>query len=817
MTVVDASALASSPNGRGEPSIAINPANPDQIVITRFHNMKWGSGSSSANADLLYSKNGGVNWDNETSIPPPGLTDQANGPADQTVDYGRDGTLYGAFLTCPSNPCTQSRVVVGSTGDPTNPAAWTWNGTPTAPVSGTSTTADQPWLLVNRDPSNANQDDVYVSYEDAAASPAAQVAVSSPAKPFNFTAPDSPGTVVTNDATSGGVRLATDPRNGWVYTLFQTGAGTGDPQNITFRINRWKGDGTGWTLGGNPQGIAVATADTHQGRTYKFGGVNALLGGIDHAAVDPSDGDVYVAYGADVSGNNQIRIRRLTDDGAGGLAVGAEHNVSTSTNAALPSVAVLADGTVGVLYTTSDGPNTAGFPIFSAHLARSTDHGVTFTDTVLQSFSSPETSDSDDAQRVLGDFQQMKAVGNVFYGSFSGNAGGPNPATTPPGVDAMFFKTAPQDSQTSLASSANPSVYGQPVSFTAMVTPVPDGGTVSFKVDGNPLGSPVPVDTTTGQAMSSSIATLSPGQHHVDAAYSGNGDLKPSTATTLVQTVNQAPVTTTLASAGPSAFGQAVTFTDTVCATGASTNPPAPPTGTVVFRDGSTLLGTGTLSLDGGTNCSRTQVSTSNLLPGAHTITAQYSGDTNYLAGSLESTTQTVTCTRTISGSVANAVFAGTGSTCIVNATIGGTVHGAAGGALFISNSTIRGSVLSSGGTRLGVCGSTVTGSVNVARATGFVVIGDPGDDGCAGNRITGQLALSDNRSGAEAVANHVGGSVQVQGTTGSGPFPEDSRAEVEGNTIGGSLICSGNVPAPTNDGHPNSVAGARQGQCSTL
>ncbi|MFJ9711275.1 Ig-like domain-containing protein [Streptomyces sp. NPDC101234] len=817
MTVVDASALSGFPNGRGEPSIAVNPADTDKIVISRFDNMRWGSG----NADLLYSTDGGTSWANEKTIPAPGLSDETNAPADQTVDYGRDGTLYGAFLTCVGTPCTQTRVVVGSTGDPANAAAWTWNGSPTAPVSGTSTTADQPWLLVNRDPSHASQDDLYVSYEDTATPPTAQVAVSSPAHPFGFTAPASPGPVVTNAATSGGVRLATDPRNGWVYTLLQTGAGTGDPQNITFRLNRWKGDGTGWTLGNNPgegpNGIAVATADTHQGATYKFGGVNALLGGVDHAAVDPSTGDVYVAYGADASGNNQIRIRRLTDDGAGSLTVGAEHNVSASTNTALPSVAVLADGTVGVLYDTFDGPNTAGYPTFSAHLARSTDHGVTFTDTVLQSFSSPEKSDTTTTQRVLGDFQQMKAVGNVFYGSFSGNAGGPNPAPTPPGVDAIFFKTVPQDSQTSLTSSANPSVYGQSVNFTATVTPVPDGGTVSFKVDGNPLGGPVPVDTTTGRATSSSIGTLSPGPHNVDAVYSGNADLKPSTAATLVQTVGKAPVTTTLASAGPSAFGQAATFTDTVCPAAPSSAPPSPPSGTVVFRDGGTLLGTGTPAPGGGTNCGSTQVNTSNLLPGTHTITAQYSGDGNYLAGALESATQTVTCTRTITGSVPNAVFAGSGSTCIVNATVGGTVHGAAGGALFISNSTIRGSVLSLDGTRFGVCGSTVTGSVNVARAAGFVVIGDPGDDGCAGNRITGQVALSDNHSGAEVIANHVGGSVQVQGTTGTGPFPEDSRAEIESNTIGGSLICSGNVPPPTNDGHPNSVTGARQGQCATL
>ncbi|MGW2256162.1 hypothetical protein ACWCXH_39425, partial [Kitasatospora sp. NPDC001660] len=73
------------------------------------------------------------------------------------------------------------------------------------------------------------------------------------------------------------------------------------------------------------------------------------------------------------------------------------------------------------------------------------------------------------------------------------------------------------------------------------------------------------------------------------------------------------------------------------------------------------------------------------------------------------------------------------------------------------------------------------------------------------------------NTGGLEVVGNHIGVSMLVSGNSGTGPFPEDNRPEIEGNTIGGSLSCSGNTPPPTNDGHPNTVAGARGGQCSTL
>jgi hypothetical protein len=56
-----------------------------------------------------------------------------------------------------------------------------------------------------------------------------------------------------------------------------------------------------------------------------------------------------------------------------------------------------------------------------------------------------------------------------------------------------------------------------------------------------------------------------------------------------------------------------------------------------------------------------------------------------------------------------------------------------------------------------------------------------------------------------------------VSGTTGTGPFlPDDSRTEIEANTIGGSLSCSGDTPSATDDGHANTVTGSRGGECST-
>jgi hypothetical protein len=175
----------------------------------------------------------------------------------------------------------------------------------------------------------------------------------------------------------------------------------------------------------------VAQASSQQ-PTPKFGTVNALLGGLDQVAVDPSNGLVYVVYGVfdETIQGNRIAMRRLIYEKCNEfsacdvLVPGQEIFVDDGQSpAALPAVAVAANGTVGVLYDTFGGM-IGGFPVFVTHLAITDGrHGSsTFNIQSLMAFLSPDHEDhSDLSQRVLGDFQQMVAVGNKFYGVFSGN------------------------------------------------------------------------------------------------------------------------------------------------------------------------------------------------------------------------------------------------------------------------------------------------------------------------------------------------------------------------------------------------------------
>ena len=149
-----------------------------------------------------------------------------------------------------------------------------------------------------------------------------------------------------------------------------------------------------------------------------------------------------------------------------------------------------------------------------------------------------------------------------------------------------------------VTSAANPSAFGQSVTFTATVKAVAPGsgtptGSIRFLDGSNVLGT---VTLSGGKAAFKTTA-LGAGSHTITVSYTGDGNFVTSTSEPLTQTVNQAATPSKVtSSANPSVFGQSVTFTATVKAVAPGS---ATPTGTVSFLDGSTTLGTGTPS--GGT------------------------------------------------------------------------------------------------------------------------------------------------------------------------------------------------------------------------
>ena len=235
---------------------------------------------------------------------------------------------------------------------------------------------------------------------------------------------------------------------------------------------------------------------------------------------------------------------------------------------------------------------------------------------------------------------------------------------------------------TALSSLLNPSTFNQSVTFTATVTPSGGGtpmGTITFTDGPNALG----VVALSGGQAALTTSSLGAGNHSIVASYSGDSADQASTSTALMQIVQMASTSLTLASnINPSAYNQAVTFTATLTLQyGGSA------TGTVTFKDGANALGTATVSGNLAT------ITVSNLALGIHSITAVYGGDSNFTGSSSGVVSQDVTkaSTTTVVASSLNPAFIN--QTITLTATVtsqyGGTVNGTV---IFKSGSTSLGS-----------------------------------------------------------------------------------------------------------------------------
>lgn len=191
------------------------------------------------------------------------------------------------------------------------------------------------------------------------------------------------------------------------------------------------------------------------------------------------------------------------------------------------------------------------------------------------------------------------------------------------GTSSPLTQTVEQQTTTGLVSSLNPSIHGNPVTFTATVVAtgsVVPTGTVTFLDGATPIGTGTL--SASGAATAVAVfqtASLAAGTHTITASYAGDADNFSSTSAALTQTVNITSTTTALtASTNPAIAGKTVTFTATVSTNGGVA------AGTVNFYNGSALLGSGILS---GTGVAT--YSTATLAVSTYSITAGYQGNAN--------------------------------------------------------------------------------------------------------------------------------------------------------------------------------------------
>ncbi|MFD1812290.1 Ig-like domain-containing protein [Rhodococcus gannanensis] len=175
----------------------------------------------------------------------------------------------------------------------------------------------------------------------------------------------------------------------------------------------------------------------------------------------------------------------------------------------------------------------------------------------------------------------VEAGSHNVTANFVGTGGYANSASAPSSLtvtDADFGTTITVVDPTT-------AVVGTPVNLSATVFPIPSGGDVVFRVDGDVVGT-APVGTGDGVAVLPHTFT-SAGSANVTAEFTGAAGFTPSTSAGFTVSVsnpdNRTATSTGLVVAGGGVVGQTATFTATV--------DPANADGTVQFKVGNTDIG----------------------------------------------------------------------------------------------------------------------------------------------------------------------------------------------------------------------------------
>ncbi|SPE38469.1 hypothetical protein SBA3_2890014 [Candidatus Sulfopaludibacter sp. SbA3] len=203
-----------------------------------------------------------------------------------------------------------------------------------------------------------------------------------------------------------------------------------------------------------------------------------------------------------------------------------------------------------------------------------------------------------------------------------------------PGVSAVLNEQI-QSSTAISVTATGPVTYGQSVTVTATVSPATASGNVMFNDGGSNLGT-VPL---TGGVASISYVPSSAGSHLTVATFNDPNNIYIGSVANVTINVAQVTTSATVAvSPNPSNVGQVATLTATLSPAGA--------TGNMMFYDGATFIGTGTLS--NGTASMSYLFRTG----GSHSITASFQGNNNYAAATSPAVMQIVktATTTTVSG-----------------------------------------------------------------------------------------------------------------------------------------------------------------------
>ncbi len=333
-----------------------------------------------------------------------------------------------------------------------------------------------------------------------------------------------------------------------------------------------------------PQSFNIAKAN----QTITFGSLpNKMFGDPDFAAGATASSGLAVSFGA--SGNCTVSGATVHITGAGSCTITASQAGDTNYNAAtnVPQTFSIAKANQTINFGAL-GNKTFGDADFAVSATASSGLAVSFA--------------ASGNCTLAGTTVHITGGGSCTITASQGGNTNFNPA---PDVPRTF--TIAKANQTITFGALPNKTFGD-ADFAVSAT-ASSGLVVSFAASGN-----CAVSGNTGHLTGAGSCTITASQ---------SGDANYNAATNVPQTFSIAKASTNTAvisSVNPSDFGQSVTFTATATS-GAGT-----PSGTVQFKDNGFSLGAAASLSAGGV----ATFATSSLTSGPHTITADYSGGTNF-------------------------------------------------------------------------------------------------------------------------------------------------------------------------------------------
>ena len=428
-------------NAEVEPQIAVNPANP-QNVIGQWHQDRWSNGGARGIAGA-YSTSGGSTWKDVTvpytSCAPGGLPYERG--SDPWVSFGPDGTAYSSALSFD-----------GSTNRNAVSAAVSYNGGKT--WTHQQTIVAFPNLQFSTDKNATTADPVLpgVAYTvwDNLISPTDQpddrIHAAAYTGPAEFSKTTDGGihwsaeqTIIgtgNRQQTIGNI-IVVDPKTDALYDFTDLIVPPNTPfkgaaSNAQVAVAKSTDGGDTWTA---PQVIAsFNAAGVHNPNT----GVAARVGdGLEEVAADPANGKLYVVWESSTNFDKNLNQAvgtfdnevLFTSSADGGTSWSTPTRISTFSGMPVftPTVAVNADGTIAVTYYDSrelTASNTTTWPV-DYWVTYSTDGGQTFGNE--QHVSGPFNLNAAPVARglFLGDYEGLASLGTNFEALFvQTNCGG---------------------------------------------------------------------------------------------------------------------------------------------------------------------------------------------------------------------------------------------------------------------------------------------------------------------------------------------------------------------------------------------------------